>query len=385
MKFGKEIIGNWHLDPAASFLNHGSYGACPIPVLKSQSKWRERMEFQPCQFFGRDVWEGLIEDSLKEVGLFVSARGEDIAFIDNATTGVNSVLRSMDFNPGDELVTTSHVYGAVKATMDFVAIQTGAIVKEVNIPFPPKSNDEIINHIESALTSKTKLLLIDHIASGSATIFPVAEIAKMAHDKGIRILVDGAHAIGQIKLDIPSLGADWYITNAHKWLYAPKGCALLWTSPEWQEQTHPTVISWGYHGNEGYSREFLWQGTRDLSPWLSIGAAIDFYKSFGEDDVKSYMHNLAWDSAEMLAGEWGVELGLNRDMFASMVPIPLPGRVKGGDEEMVEIVKTLWKKYKVEVAITSPTECISARISAQIYNEKSDYQRLSDAVKAEFM
>ena len=385
MKFGKKIIDNWHLDPSASFLNHGSFGACPIPVLKSQSKWRERMESQPCQFLARDVSEGLVEDSLKKVGLFVSARGEDMAFIDNATTGVNSVLRSMKFNPGDELVTTSHIYGAVKATMDFVATQTGSIVKEVKIPFPARSDEEIINHIESALNSNTKLLLIDHIASASATIFPVEEIAKMAHDKGVKVLVDGAHAIGQIDLDIPSLGVDWYVTNAHKWLYSPKGCALLWTSEELQKDTHPTVISWGYHGNEGYSSEFLWQGTRDFSPWLSVGAAIDFYKSFGEDDVKSYMHSLAWDSAEMLAGEWGVELGLNRGMFASMVPIPLPGYVKGEDEEMVEIVRTLWKKYKVEVAITAPSGYISARISAQIYNEKSDYERLADAIKTEFM
>ncbi len=385
MKFGKRIIDNWHLDPDSSFLNHGSYGACPLPVLKSQSEWRQRMEVQPCKFLGRDVWEGLVEESLEKAGSFVSSEGKDMAFVDNATTGVNCVLRSMKFNPGDELVTTTHVYGAVKATMDFVALQNGAIVKEINVPFPAKSNQEIIEHIESSLGARTKLLLIDHIGSASATIFPVKEIAEIAHRKGIKVLVDGAHAIGQIDLDIPSLGVDWYVTNAHKWLYAPKGCALLWTSPEHQDSTHPTVISWGYHGKEGYSTEFLWQGTRDLSPWLAINSAIDFYKGFGEAEVKSYMHNLAWSSAEMIAEEWGVELNLKKDMFASMVPIPLPGTVKGGDEERIELVKMLWEKYQVEVAITDPTDFLWARISAQIYNEESDYKRLAEAVKAELM
>jgi len=387
MNFGKKIINKWHIDPKAAFLNHGSYGACPIAVLQKQNEIRERMERQPCEFLGRDVWEGLIEDSLEKVGSFVSARGRDMAFVDNATTGANSVLRSLDFNPGDELVTTSHVYGAVRATMDFVALKSGAIVKEAQVPFPPKSEDEIINSIESALTEKTKFLLIDHIASASATIFPVKRIVDMAHDKNIRVFVDGAHAIGQIELDIPSLGADWYVTNAHKWLYAPKGCALLWTSPEMQDETHPTVISWGYHGKEGYSTEFLWQGTRDLSPWLSTDSAIDFYESFGSSNVKKYMHNLAWGSAEMLAKEWGVDLNLERGMFASMVPIPIPGNVCGGDDERVSIVKRLWEKHKVEVAVTDPSSSdqLWIRISAQIYNEESDYQKLSIAVKEEFL
>ncbi|MBG97839.1 aminotransferase [bacterium] len=385
MKFGKKIINKWHIDPEIAFLNHGSYGACPISVLQKQNEIRERMEKQPCRFLGREVWEGLVEESLEKAGSFVSASGKDMAFVDNATTGANSVLRSLEFKPGDELVTTSHVYGAVRATMDFVALNSGAIVKEAIVPFPAKSENEIVDSIESALTSKTRFLLVDHIASASATIFPVKKIVDMAHDKGIKVFVDGAHAIGQIELDIPSLGADWYVTNAHKWLYAPKGCALLWTSPEMQEKTHPTVISWGYHGKEGYSTEFLWQGTRDFSPWLSVNSAIDFYESFGSGDVKEYMHNLAWDSAQMLAKEWNVDLNLERKMFASMVPIPIPGSISGGDDERVSIVKRLWEKHKVEVAVTDPSDRLWIRISAQIYNEKSDYRRLSVAVKEEFL
>ncbi len=143
MNFGKKIIDKWHIDPDVAFLNHGSYGACPIPVLQKQNEIRERMEMQPCEFLGRDVWEGLIEESLEKAGSFVSAHGKDMAFVDNATTGANSVLRSLDFNPGDELVTTSHVYGAVRATMDFVALKSGEIVKEAQVPFPAKSEDEI--------------------------------------------------------------------------------------------------------------------------------------------------------------------------------------------------------------------------------------------------
>jgi isopenicillin-N epimerase len=275
---GMAIRHEWALDWQFLTVNHGSFGATPLVVSAAQDVWRRRLEEQP-SYFMRRVLPDALRQAATRLAEFVGAKGEDIAFVENATVGCNAVLRSLRFQPGDEILMLSHVYGAVRNTINYVAERSGAHVVEATLPFPNPTADAIVASVANALTSRTRLAVLDHITSASALVLPVARMAAACRAAGALVLVDGAHGPGQVGLDLPSLGVDWYVGNCHKWLMSAKGCAFLWASRERQSGLHPVTISHGY--NKGFLAEFDWTGTRDPSAFLSVDAAIDFHHRLG--------------------------------------------------------------------------------------------------------
>ena len=290
------------------------------------------------------------------------------------------MLRSLAFAPGDEIVTTDHVYGAVRQVLAHLERKSGVRVVEAQLPWPARDADALVAAVERAFTPRTRLLVIDHIASRSALILPVAELAELAHARGVRVLVDGAHAPGQLALDVPSLGADWVIGNCHKWLFAPKGAAFLWAHVEAQEDLHPGVISHGY--GKGFTAEFDWVGTRDASAWLAVPAAIAFMEALGPARVRARNHALAMAMAETLANAWGTELGASHDLFGAMATIRLPGTRPASWEAGRALRRALWTEQRVEVPIMPVGDALWARISAQIFNVPQDYVRLAKVISA---
>ncbi len=372
VKFGRAVRSQWCLDEEAIFLNHGSFGATPIPVLEVQSEWRNQLERQPVYFMKRILIPALRE-AAEKLGSFVGAEGKNIAFVDNATTGVNAVVRSLKFEPGDEILTTNHVYGAVRKALAYVADRSGAKLVEVTVPFPLQDSQQVIDVVAAAITEHTRLAVLDHITSPTALILPIEDLIRLCKERGIPVLVDGAHAPGMIPLQIETLGADWYTGNCHKWLCAPKGCAFLWTSPERQPATHPTTISHGYGVN--YLEEFDWTGTRDPSAWLSVTAAIDFQHQLGVEAVRDHNFQLVRSAGAMLAERWGTSIPSPDGMIGTMITLPLPPI-----QDLASLYRDLWDEHRIEVPIIPFGETGWLRISAQVYNEFWEYERLAEAV-----
>jgi len=379
MPFGHPMRGLFGLDPAAAFLNNGSYGATPLVVRAAQDAIRDEMERQPVAFFADEV-PGRVRAAATRLAAMLGARGEDLVFVENATSGMNAVLRSLRFVAGDEILTTDHVYGAVRMVMAHLEREQGVRIVEAQLPWPARDEDSLVAAIEAGFTPRTRLLVIDHIASRSALRLPVERLTALARERGVRVLLDGAHAPGQLALNVPALDADWVIGNCHKWLYAPKGAAFLWAAPDAQAELHPPVISHGY--GKGFTAEFDWVGTRDMSSWLAVPAALDFFASLGPERVRSRNHALAMAMAETLASAWGTELGAAHGMLGAMAPIRLPGDHMATWEAGRALRKRLWLEHRVEVPVMPVGDALWVRISAQIFNVPQDYRRLATAVSA---
>src|SRR5258705_4373680 len=280
-----ELAAQWALDPAVTFLNHGSFGACPRHVLDAQRRWRDRMEAQPVQFLARDL-PGLLASVRRDLGGFVGADPDDLAFVANATGAVNAVVRSLRFEPGDELLTDDHEYNATINVLRHVAERDGARVVVAGIPFPVATEDEVVEAILGAVTDRTRLALISHVTSPTALVFPIERIVAGLAERGVETLVDGAHAPGMLPLDLDRLGAAWYAANLHKWVCAPKGAAFLHTRRDRQPGIRPNTISHGANavldaesggaGRTRYRAEFDWQGTLDPTAWLAVTDALRF-------------------------------------------------------------------------------------------------------------
>src|SRR5215813_1000308 len=324
IRYGRNLRQLFRLDEAATFLNHGSFGLTPLTVLAAQEALRAEMERQPVQFLSRTNLQPRLRAAAAQLAAFLGAAGEDLAFVDNATTGVNAVLRSIILKPGDDVLITDHTYPAVRNAVRFVCERAGARMIEAKLPFPAESPDGIVAAVTSVLTDRTRLAVFDLISSASAIIMPVPALARACRDGGARVLVDAAHGPGMVDLDLPALGADWVTGNAHKWLFAPKGCALLWAAKGAQQDLHPTVISHGFE--QGFADEFDWTGTRDPTAWLAAPSALAFYRSMGDEALRGRNHALAVAAAELLAKQWGTEAGAPPAMLGAMAVVRLPGR-----------------------------------------------------------
>jgi isopenicillin-N epimerase len=369
---GRAIRDAWRLDPDFLTVNHGSFGATPDCVLAAQDAWRRRMEAQPTRFMGTVLPEAL-RDAASRLATFLGANGEDLAFVDNATTGCNAVLRSLTLGPDDEVLVLDHGYGAVRNAVRFVTGRAGARMTEAAIPFPHFTADGVVTAVAEALGPRTRLAVIDHITSASALVMPVDRIIAACHEFGVPVLVDGAHGPGQTYVDLNSLGADWYSGNCHKWLCAPKGCAFLWTSPGQQATTHPTVISHGYE--HGYVQEFDWTGTRDPSAFLSIGAAIEFHEQLGDASLRQRNIDLAAEAASLVARRLNTET-IIADPGAAMRLVRLP--VNPANRA------TAFRARLLAAGTDAPVHAIGGahwlRLSAFAYNELDDYARLAGIV-----
>jgi isopenicillin-N epimerase len=372
--YGRPLRPLFRLDEAATFLNHGSFGLTPLAVLAAQEALRQEMERQPVQFLTRTVLQPRLRAAAAQLAAFLGAAGEDLVFVDNATTGVNAVLRSFILKPGDDVLITDHTYPAVRNAVRFVCERAGARMIEARLPFPAESPDGIVAAVAEALTDRTRLAIFDLISSASAIIMPVSALARICRDAGARVLIDAAHGPGMVDLDLPALGADWVTGNAHKWLFAPKGCALLWAAKGVQQTLHPTVISHGFE--QGFADEFDWTGTRDPTAWLAAPSALAFYRSMGDSALRARNHALAVAAAQLLAGEWGTEAGAPAAMLGAMAVVRLPGRTTATPAAAQAVHDNLWQKCHIEVPVMSLKGALWVRISSQIYNDLDDYQRL---------
>ena len=384
------LASHWILDPAITFLNHGSFGACPLEILQFQHELQLRIERQPVQFFARDL-EPLLDHARNELAAFVGARPEDLAFVANATTGVNAVLRSLNFAAGDELLTTDHAYNGCRNALEHVAARSGARVVIAEIPFPAASEGDAVEAILRCVSPATRLALIDHITSPTALVLPVARIVSELQQRGIDSLIDGAHAPGMIELDIGSLGAAWYTGNCHKWLCAPKGAAFLHVRDDKRAVTHPTVISHGARTPRtnrcAFRLEFDWTGTHDPTAYLSIPRAIRFMGSLVPDGWKGLMarnHGLALTARDLLCAAFGQSRPAPDSMLGSMAAIFLPSRFEAGradDLGIDPLQNRLLAEHHIEVPVIAwdGTRKL-VRPSAQLYNQVEDYDTLARAV-----
>jgi len=387
MQFGRAMLTHWALDPEVTYLNHGTVGVVPRRVLAAQQAIRDEMERQPSRFLLRDV-SGLVGLPRREptrmraaaeaVARFIGARSADVVFVDNATTGINAVLRSLHLGPGDELLVTDHNYGATARVAAFVARTHGARVCTVTVPYPAFNPAGLADAIEQAIGPRTRVAVIDHITSESALLFPLAEIARRCRARGVAILVDGAHAPGVLPLDVPALGVDWYAANLHKWAHAPRSAGFLWADARRQSDLHPPVISWGL--DQGFVAEFDWVGTRDPSPWLAAPEGLRFLDELGFESVRRYNHDLAWRAAGMLCARFGTTLEVDEATAGAMVTLPLPAQLGDSAADAARLRDALLFDDRIEVQIHAGHGRLWTRLSAQVYNDMSDFERLAEAV-----
>jgi isopenicillin-N epimerase len=387
-EFGAGIRGEWPLDPAITYLNHGTVGVTPRRVLAAQAQIRDEIERQPSQFLLReltsisvgapDAEPPRLRKAAAIVSAYLGAKPDDTVFVDNATTGANAVLRSFRLGDGDEILVSDLGYGGVTQAAVFAARQHGALVRTAVMPHPITSPAQVVEAFTAALGPRTRLAIVDHITSQSALILPLREIAAACRSRGVAVLADGAHAPGAIPLDIPSLGVDYYVANLHKWMWVPRSSGILWTSPERRAGLHPAVISWGL--DQGYTAEFDLPGTRDPSPHLAAPAAIRVIEEFGGTAVREYNHALAWDGAMILAERWGTDFVIPESMIGTMATVPLPAAMGTTPEEAVHLRSQLLFEDRIEVQLHAYRGRLHARISAQIYNELAEIECLAAAV-----
>ena len=357
-------------------MNHGSYGATPRVVLQ---EWRRRLEAQPTLFMRRILPDALRANA-ERLGVFIGADGRDIAFVENATAGCNAVLRSLSLQPGDEIVVLSHVYGAVQNTVSYVAERSGAHVIECEIPFPQPSAERIIANLADTVSKRTRLAVLDHISSHSALVLPLESMIAVCREAGVPVLVDGAHAPGQIELNLNALAADWYVGNCHKWLMAPKGCAFLWARPDRQQNLHPVTISHGL--GRGFVEEFDWTGTRDPSAFLSVETAIDFHDRLGGAALRSRNAHLAQRAAAIVAGHFGTDVGASAGWCAAMTMVRLPALPQPATPDLALRIRSYILDVGCDAPIFSLAGSVWVRLSAQAYNVEADYERLNGILAA---
>lgn len=371
----------WALEPGARHLNHGAFGGCPTELLAHQTTIRARMERQPARFFLNDL-PGLLRDAAGALAGFVGTAPERLGFVDNATTAVNAVIASAPLAAGDEIVTTDHVYNAVRQTLRHHAGRAGASVIEAPVGMPVASSEAAAEAVIAALGPRTRLLVIDHIASPSAVILPIGPVIAAARQRGIPVLVDGAHAPGLLPLSLDALGATWYVGNCHKWLCSPKGAGFLAVARDAPWEVHPTVISHAY--DQGFTAEFDKTGTRDPSAWLTIPDAIRFHHRLGGATLRARNDALARDAAERLAAELGTALGAPAAMFAAMATVRLSGGTLPGIDRLPPdwataglLRNALWDSARIEAPVMALGGALWLRLSVQAYVAPAELEGLA--------
>jgi isopenicillin-N epimerase len=387
---------HWGLNPRIDFLNHGSFGACPTEVLKVQQDWIGQLESDPIEFLApeRSLLPRL--DLVRaKIAQLINAPASDLALIRNATDGVNAVLRSFPFDPGDEVLVTNHGYNACNNAVQYAAARCGANMVVAQLPFPLRSKTEVLDAVAAALTTRTRLVLIDHVTSPTGLVLPVQDVVRWCHDASIRVMIDGAHAPGMLPVDLSRIGADYYVGNHHKWLCAPKTSGFLAVAPEWQSEVRPTTISHGansdHRASTRFYTEFNWTGTFDPSPLLSVPAAIDFISNLypqkpdqtGLETLMTNNRSLALAGRDALLNRLNVDEPAPSEMIGSLATVPLPQGNRLSAAEADALRNRLFVDHRIEVPVVRLSDgqtCV--RISAQAYNSLEQYERLGDAIKA---
>ncbi|MEQ1570843.1 MAG: aminotransferase class V-fold PLP-dependent enzyme [Myxococcota bacterium] len=386
--FGRAWRDKFYLDPAVVYLNHGTVGVTPIEVLEAQQQIVRAIERHPSRYLLRELTEvgagradggpPHLRVAAERVAAFLGVDGRDLVFVDNASTGVNAVLRSFPLQRGDTIALTRYGYGSVQLAAQAVAERVGATVAVIGMPFPVRSPAEVVAAFDAGLPPGTRLAIVDHIASDTGLLLPIAEIAAICRARGVVLLVDGAHAPGSIDLDIDALGADLYTANLHKWMWTPRSSGILWAKREHQAWLQPVVTSWG----ASFPASFDLPGTRDPSAHLAAPAALDLLERVGVAAVRDHNHALVWAGARRLAERWGTELVTPESMVASMVAVPLPARLGTTREAALALRFWLQDTHNVELHVGADGERMWARVAGQVYVTPDDFERAGDAVLA---
>jgi isopenicillin-N epimerase len=375
------------LDPDVIFLNHGSFGATPEPVFNEYQRWQRELERQPVEFLGRNA-DRLLDEARAKMAAFVGCDADSLAFNPNPTTGVNVIARSLRLEPGDEILGTDLEYGACERTWEWFTAKQGARYVRAHIPLPVTDPAEIVEAIFAEVTPRTRAIFVSHITSGTALRLPVEEITRRAHDLGILSIIDGAHAAGQIPVNLRELGADFYAGTFHKWTCAPKGSGFLYAAPQHHEWTESPIVSWGWvEGREQYrpDKTFIsrnqMQGTRDLAAYLASPSAVEFLEAHNWDAVRDRCHELVVDARDRIAAFFDLpqicpETTGDYAWFRQMATIPVPV-----DTDPVALKNRLYDDYRIEIPVTFVDGNPALRISIQGYNSQSDVDALVSAVE----
>src|SRR5438445_8076212 len=381
----------WTLDSAVAFLNHGSFGACPSPVLEAQQRLRERLERQPVRFFVRDL-EPLLDDARSALAAFLGADPEGLVFVPNATTAVNAVLRSLALAPGDQLLVTDHAYNACRNVLDFVAAAARAEVVVVPVPFPLASADAVVEAVLARATAAPRLALLDHVTSPTGLVLPIERLVRELAARGVDTLVDGAHAPGMLPLDLRALGAAYYAGNCHKWLCAPKGAGFLHVRRDRRDRVRPVVISHGANSprtdRSRFLLEFDWTGSHDPTPYLCVPEGIRFLGGLlpgGWPALMARNRALALEARHILCDALTAPAPCPEEMIGALAAVPLPDGDGGPPVSplyLSPLQDALLERFAIEVPIVpwpAPPKRL-VRVSCQAYNERADYERLAGAL-----
>jgi isopenicillin-N epimerase len=367
-----ELRREFLLDPEVAFLNHGSFGACPRPVFESYQVWQRELELEPIDFLDRHL-PALLATARGELARYLGSPAEDLAFVTNATVGVNLAARSLDLRPGDEILTTDLEYGACDLAWEWLAARTGARYVRAPIPLPLGSPAQLVDTLFAHATERTRVVYVSHITSGTALVLPVEEIVSRARGLGLVTVVDGAHTPAHVPLDVTALGADFYAGNAHKWLMAPKGAGFLHVRPEHQERVDAAIVSWGYAGGCGFQERIEMQGTRDPAAWLAVPDAIRYQAERDWDAVRDRCRAHTREARGELCELFGTEPIAPEEMLGQMASVRLP-------RPDPELRDRLFFDHKIEIPVTGPNDDL-LRISVAAYTTRDDIDRLLAALR----
>lgn len=365
------------LDPSIHFLNHGSFGACPAPVFEDYQRWQRKLEFQPVKFLGRD-FENLMQNARTGLAEFLSCNPEDVVFFPNATTAINMVIKNLKLAEGDEILATNHEYTAMDKSWRHYCLNSGAIYKNQSIPLPLPEPEDFVDLLWQGVTPRTKIIFLSHITSQTALKFPVELICKKARKEGIITIIDGAHAPGQIPLNLEDIGADIYTGACHKWMCAPKGSAFLYARKDIQSALDPLVVSWGYESENPSSSQFIdyheWQGTRDFSAFLTVPAAIKFMDDNDWGEVQQSCSKMVNEVRDKINQLTGYPSFITNKSILQLATVQLP------DIDPAALQKKLYDQYKVEVPIFLWEKIVCLRYSIQGYNTQNDIDALIEGL-----
>lgn len=397
--FGHAWLAGFPLEPGGLYLNHGTVGVTPLDVLRARAAIVDEIERHPARFMLRELMRlgastaatpsdtpPRLRTAVAPIARFLGAEPDGMVFVDNATSGICAVLRSIDLAPGDEILLPDHAYGGIERAASFIARERGATVRTFPLPFPDPTPGRVLDALAAAIAPATTIAILDHVTSESALVLPLAEMATLCRSRGVAVLVDGAHAPAAIPVDLAALadaGVDWYAANLHKWAFAPRACGVLWAAPERRQGLHPNVISWGV-SDDDWLAEFDWTGTRDPSPWLAAPAGIAFIEQrLGTDAMRAHNHALAWQAATDLSSRWGRAWTTPESMIGCMAAVPLPARLGPPDPATAQRLRdVLFFDHDIELAVLARAGALWARLSMQVYNEVVDLERLAVAVDA---
>jgi isopenicillin-N epimerase len=369
-----ELRRDFLLDPEVAFLNHGSFGACPRPVFESYQAHQRDLEWEPIDFLDRRL-PALLATARGELARYLNAPADDLAFVTNATTGVNLAARSLDLGPGDEILATDLEYGACDLAWEWLAARTGATYVRAPIPLPLTSASELVEALFARATPRTRVVYVSHITSSTALVLPVEEIVSRARELGLVTIVDGAHAPAHVPVDVDTLGADFYSGNTHKWLLAPKGAGFVHVRPEHQERVDAAIVSWGYTEAKTFQERIEMQGTRDPAAWLAVPEAIRFQAEHDWDTVRERCRALTREARRELCDLIGSEPLAPEEMLGQMASVRLPRPDQG-------LRDRLFTNHRVEIPVSGPNHDL-LRISVAAYTTRDDVDRLLAALARE--